>query len=91
MTDPQEIFTPPARTGKEMCEYIAAWIEEGNGTKIDPMSIWTMSPTGELWPIIAIYQDVLCARENLEMKVNYESGPHFGDIIFLRRATKEDA
>ncbi|MEK0325170.1 MAG: hypothetical protein QQN63_05645 [Nitrosopumilus sp.] len=45
-------------TGKEMCEAIvkADIIRKEDGSPYVPEEIWNLSPSGELWPIFALYE-----------------------------------
>ena len=41
-------------TGKQMCEYIAeTW--NLNGITVTPEDVWTISPGGELYPVVQLY------------------------------------
>lgn len=58
MSDPRQGIT-----GREMCEYIAVWMQETTGQVVTPEEIWNMSPTGEIWPIRELYEQALSERE----------------------------
>lgn len=70
-------------TGRKMCEYIAEWFKEKIGKEVDPMDIWNMSPSGELWPVFDLYWAAKMDRENLRMVLDYRQGPTMGAIEWL--------
>jgi hypothetical protein len=55
-------------TGKEMCEYICEYKRE-KGEECNPTDIWNMSPTGELWPVVELYQEIQAIRKVEAMSI----------------------
>lgn len=43
-------------TGRQMCEAVSAWLASKHNITIAPEAIWNMSPSGELWPVYALYE-----------------------------------
>lgn len=50
-------------TGKEICEYIASWIERQSGIAVTWQDVWEIDPNGELYPVAALYWGAM----NLEL------------------------
>jgi len=44
-------------SGKQMCELIVKALKlDYPELDLTPVEIWELSPTGELWPIVALYE-----------------------------------
>lgn len=77
-------------TGKAMCEYIADWIVEKGGPRLDPIQdIWKSSSTGELWHVFAMYQDAVADREHLDHVWDLRPGPERYTMYFATRPDEE--
>lgn len=57
-------------TGREMCDFVADWIGEKTGKRPDPVAIWNISPTGELWPVFELFDRAVCERKNLTCELD---------------------
>ena len=42
-------------SGRELCEKMSAFLAT-KGVTITPRDIWNQSPSGELWPVYALYE-----------------------------------
>jgi hypothetical protein len=47
-------------TMKDMCEEIAEWLNATppGSPKVTGMDVFNMSPTGELWPVFELYEQM---------------------------------
>ena len=51
-------------TGKQMCEAISKELKSKHNFIIKPKDIWEISPTGEIWPVVALYNNLFNRSED---------------------------